>query len=360
MIKHHHPKHLPPEIDIRKISKELAKANYALGLLEGSQGKLKNSTHLIAPLIAKEAEVSSKIEGTQSTSSDIYVYDAGGKPKYSDTPVVSNYRSAMSAAVRSLESGAPLSIHLIKSLHTQLLEGIKYKGILGNFRDCPVWIAAKDGDSIEKAIYIPPEHFHVNSYAENLLEYALNFDDISLIKAGVAHYQFEAVHPFEDGNGRVGRLLIPLMLFQQGELSVPIVYISGYFESRPDEYRQALRTVDKTGEYEEWLRFYLRAISNQAYVTISLIEKISDLNAGLRQKYSINKSPNIARVIDYLFESPVFTLPRLMKDLNLPRATAIRLVSQLEQDKVLIQLNDQRGKLGANLYFFPALLNLIQ
>ena len=360
MVQHHHPAYLPPDIDIALVYKEMGKALSALGHLEGSQEKLRNATHLISPLIAKEAEVSSKIEGTQSSSSDIYVYAAGGKAAFKDTPIVSNYRTAMNTAIRQLTEGHGLSMFMIRSLHSQLLTGVPYKGVLGDFRKNDVWIAEKDGDPIEKALYVPPEHFHVHSYIENILEFVDNYDEMNLVKAGIAHYQFEAVHPFEDGNGRIGRLLIPLILFYKGELSLPIVYISGYFEQRPQEYRQALRTVDSTGRYEEWLRFYFTAIEQQARETMVLINRIHTLNEQLREKYKNSKSPYMVRVIDYLFEAPVFTVPQIMAELNLPRVTIIRLVNQLEQDKVLQQVQGQKGREGANLYYFPALLSLIQ
>src|SRR5260221_2890133 len=116
-IKYHHPEYLPVKLDYGVFAKELATAQYSIGLLQGSQGKLKNAMHLIGPLVAKEAAVSSKIEGTQSTSSDVYIFDAGGRPAYSDTPVVSNYRSAMIDAIKSIKDGQKLSAHLIRSLH---------------------------------------------------------------------------------------------------------------------------------------------------------------------------------------------------------------------------------------------------
>lgn len=362
-ILYHHPDHLPPKLDYGSFAKELAEAQYAIGLLQGSQGLLKNAMHLIGPLVAREAAVSSKIEGTQSTSSDIYIYDAGGKPTYSDTPVVSNYRAAMLDAIYGLKSsGKKLTAHLIKSLHSTLLKDVRHKGVLGNFREGPVWIAEKEGDPIEKALYIPPENIHVPSYIENLLDYIeTTGDDITLVKAGVIHYQFEAVHPFEDGNGRIGRLLIPLILFYKGELSLPIVYSSGYFEARPNKYREALRTVDETGKYEEWLKFFLKAITEQAKETMQLISNIQTLHNEIRANYEISKSPNMNRVIDFLFESPIFTIPMMQSRLSLKvRLTAVRLVSQLEIDGVIKEIKNQKGPGGAKLYAFDNLLRLIR
>lgn len=361
-VRYHHPHYLPAGLDYGIFAKELAKAQYAVGLLQGSQGKLQNAMHLIGPLVAKEAAVSSKIEGTQSTSSDIYIFDAGGQPAYSDTPIVSNYREAMLTAIERLTSGQKLGLNLIKSLHATLLKGVRHKGITGEFRTGPVWIGERDGDPIEKALYVPPEHMHVISYVENLIQYIEHENqDINLVKAGVAHYQFEGVHPFEDGNGRIGRLLIPLILFYKGELSLPIVYSSGYFEARPDEYREALRTVDKTGKYEEWLKFFLNAIMEQAKETMDLINRIQSLHNEVNKRYEISKSPYMGRFIDFLFTFPVFTIPMIQQKIHLQaRLTAVRLVDQFKEDKIIVEVEGQKGPAGSKLYAFGQLLSIIR
>jgi len=360
-INYHHPTHLPLDLDYGQFARELAEAQYSIGLLQGSQGRLHNSLHLIGPLVAKEAAVSSKIEGTQSTTSDIYIYGAGGKTSHRDTPVVSNYRTAMGAAIDSIKNGQKLTPHLIKSLHEILLSGVNHKGVIGAFRTGDVWIGEREGTPVEEALYVPPEHFHTTTYVENILEYIeSNDNDINLIKAAVVHYQFEAVHPFEDGNGRIGRLLIPILLFYKGELSLPIVYSSGYFEARADEYRAALRAVDSTNKYEPWIKFFLTAIKEQARETLQLVENIHSLNTDLRKKYENSKSPYIGRFIEFMFINPVFTVPMLMSKLGTDvRMTAVRLIEQLEKDGIIEQLENQRGAGGANIYVYWSLLRLI-
>ncbi len=363
-IKHHHPAYLPAMLDYGVFAKELAAAQYAVGLLQGSQGKLANAMHLIGPLVAREAAVSSKIEGTQSSSDDVYMFDAGGKAAYSDTPVVSNYRTAMLDAISRLnpQTKKRLTSHIIKSLHGTLLRGVGHKGVLGDFRRDVVWIAEKEGDPIEKALYIPPEHVHVSTYVENILEYIDNdSDEINLVKAGVIHYQFEAVHPFDDGNGRIGRLLIPLILYCKGDLSLPIVYSSGYFEARPNDYREALRIVDSTGKFEIWLKFFLKAIAEQAKETMVLIDSIQNLHLKLKKKYEMSKSPYMSRFIDFLFESPIFTIPKMLEEIS-PKArlTAVRLVEQLIGDDILIEVIGDKGPGGSKLYAFPELLRIIR
>lgn len=360
-VSHHLPAYLPQKLDYGLFAKELGRAQYMVGLLQGSQSRLRNAMHLIGPLVAKEAEVSSKIEGTLSTSSDIYIYDAGGLPTHSDTPIVSNYRSAMLEAIKRINAGQKLTTSLIKSLHGTLLQGVRHKGTIGEFRSEPVWIGERDGDPIEKALYVPPEHMHVISYMENLLNYIeKDSQDLTLVKAGVAHYQFEAVHPFVDGNGRIGRLLIPLILFYKGELSLPIVYSSGYFEARPDKYRDALRTVDKTGKYEDWLKFFFGAISEQAKETMVLIEKIQTLHEEVKKKYEVSKSPYMGRIVDFLFVKPVFTIPTIREELSSNRLTVNRLITQLIKDGIVKELDRPKGPHGAKLYSFEKLLKIIR
>jgi len=360
IVNHHMPEYVPVELDYGIFARELANAQYQIGLLQGSQKMLHNARHLIGPLIAKEAEVSSKIEGTQSSSKDVYLFDAGGKAVHDDTPVVANYRRAMFEAIDSMEGRKKITKSLIKSLHKTLLTGVRYKGKLGDFRDCEVWIAEKEGDPIEKALYVPPDPIHVVSYIDNILDYIdNNSDDMNLVKAGVVHYQFEAVHPFEDGNGRIGRLLIPLILFYKGELSLPIVYSSGYFEARPNEYRNALREVDKTGKYEPWLKFFFSAIAEQAKDTLRLVDEITTLNKDLKKKYETSKSPYMLRLIDLLFEHPVISQPEVTRRLGIPsRMTASRLIDQLIKDGVLTE-HEQKESGGASLYIFWDLLDII-
>lgn len=359
-VKHHMPQYFPLELDYGQFAKELAQAQYAIGLLQGSQKMLHNARHLIGPLVAKEAEVSSKIEGTQSTSKDVYVYAAGGRATHDDTPVVSNYRRAMFDAIDAVTTRKRITKALIKSLHSTLLTGVRYKGKLGDFRTDSVWIAEKDGDGIEKALYVPPEHFHVVSYIDNIIDYIdNNKEDMNLVKAGMVHYQFEAVHPFEDGNGRIGRLLIPLILFYKGELSLPIVYSSGYFEARPDKYRKALRQVDETGKYEPWLKFFLEAIAEQAKDTLKLVDEITGLNEKLKRKYQSSKSPYMLRLIDLIFEYPVISPPQINKLLEIPsRMTASRLIEQLVSDGVLFEISE-KGSGGTTLYAFGDLIDII-
>ena len=317
------------DLNLNLFSDELEQAGYALGLLEGSQKKLHNPDLLVSPLTAKEAAVSSKIEGTQSTVSDVFIDAAGGATKHSDVRQVANYRRAILKARTHLSSGRPLNIHLIRSLHRILLTGVRHKGTPGKFRDIDVWIAEKEWDPIEKAIYVPPEPFLVEEYMDDLMKYINQGPDNTLIIAGLSHYQFEAVHPFQDGNGRIGRLLIPLVLHLKKKVSQPILYMSGYFEENRDEYVRRLHDVDETSHYEPWLKFYLKSVANQINETMKIIDSIYDLYGDIKNNSDLVKSPYLIPFLDYVFESPMFTISDAMDHLGTSsRMTIVRLLKE--------------------------------
>ena len=360
-IKFHRPRKLLEtglSLDFNKFGENLSKADYALGVLEGSQKNLKNPTLLISPLTAKEATASSSIEGTQSTVADVFFYEAGGKPKYSDTVEVTNYREAMTSAIDEIKEGKTLSLHLIKALHQVLLNNARHKGIPGKVRQGEVWIGKKYGDPIEKAIYIPPEPFLVDEYLENLVGYIQKSPERPLIKAGIVHYQFEAIHPFDDGNGRIGRLLIPLILFERHKISSPILYMSGYFEAHRDEYIDALHRVDKDGNYETWLNFFLGCVSEQVTETQKIVESIFGLYDEMRSELCATKSPYMIPFIDFIFKYPIFSLAKIREVLNCSSwVTSKNLVKELQKRGKIIEA---RPDGNAKLYGFIPLLNIFK
>jgi len=345
-------------LDYNAFAEEYAHAKYALGLLEGSQKKLQNPTLLISPLTAKEATVSSKIEGTVSTVSDVFIYEAGGKHKDLDAAQVANYRTAMHHAIGELEQKRGISSHLIKSLHATLLGRVRHQGALGQFRNDTVYIAERPSDPIEKAIYIPPEFVQIQDYMDNLMEYLSQSKDGALIKAGLFHYQFEAVHPFMDGNGRLGRLLIPLILFQEQKLSLPILYLSGYFEAHREHYRSALHEVDKTGVYENWIKFFLNSVGQQLQETQNLVETIYELYDEIKHSFQMTKSPYLMPFIDFIFASPAFTISMVQESLeDCSRQTATRLIDLFIDQEIVKDLDFRVGR--TKLFSFPRLLNLL-
>lgn len=352
IIKHHHPEKLPVTLDYLKFYKELTECALELGNLNGLQKNLPDPNILIAPLLTKEATISSKIEGTQSTVSDVLEFEATGLPKYDDTIEVANYKKAMLLAIKSIDEGRTLNLSFIKTLHQILLEGARGEKYKGRFRDDIVWIGEKN-TPVEKASYIPPEPILVPEYMENLERYILENGEHPLIKIGLIHYQFEAIHPFNDGNGRIGRLLIPLYLYWKKILFEPILYISGYFEQHRNEYISKLNEVDKTGGYENWLKFFFISLKNQAKETQNLINTIISLRQKVKNKVEKMKSPYIDKIIEVIFSKPICK----SKDLQLEDATARRLLSKLVGMGVLksFTVKGIKGK----IFLFPDLIEIL-
>jgi Fic family protein len=351
-MKPYHPPKLPVRLDPSKFYLELANASLELGNLNGLCQNLPNPSLLIAPLLTKEATISSKIEGTISTVSDVLKFEATGIPKYDDTIEVSNYKKAMMIAIDSLKN-RKLDLSFIKTLHQILLENTRGHNTRGKFREKQVWIGVK-GAKIEEADYIPPEPFLIEEYMENLEDYILSDNnEHPLFKVAMIHYQFEAIHPFEDGNGRIGRLLIPLYLYWKKILNLPILYISGYFDKKRDEYIAKLNYVDKTQEYEEWIKFFLISIINQSKQTQELIYKILELKSKIEEKIKVIKSPYKQEVLNLIFSKPIFQ----RTDLNLEKMTAIRLLKRLVFLNILEELKIKKVK--GRIYVFKDLVKIL-
>ncbi|GIW65014.1 MAG: Fic family protein [Patescibacteria group bacterium] len=349
------PKKLPIKLDYSEFAKELSEASFELGKLDGLQRHLPNPSLLISPLITKEATISSKIEGTRSTISDVFMFQATKEKKYDDTIEVFNYRRAMFWAIKVL-SYRKLNISFIKDLHNILLTGARGEEYKGKFREGQVFIG-KRGDTIEDATYIPPKPILIQEYMENLEDYIINYQENPLIKSAIIHYQFEAIHPFEDGNGRIGRLIIPLYLYQEKMLYQPILFLSGYFERNRDQYIDSLNLVDTTLNYNQWIKFYLISVKNQSIETQKLIYQIKDLFEETRSKTESIKSPYILKIIDFMFSSPIFLISDLTKNIKANRVTCFRLIKKLETIKIVKSFLPSRKK--RKLFIFESLIKLL-
>lgn len=347
------------KLDYNNFAEELSDATFALGELKGSHNDLKNPSLLIAPLMAKEAEVSSRIEGTVSTASDIFRFDAGAKSsKGQDTRQVSNYRKAMQWGLGEIWKGREINGPIVKGMHSLLLNNVRHTGLLGEYRDDIVFIGQSETDTIDRALYIPPEPVHVPAYMDNFFAYLKEGEETTLVKAGIAHYQFEAVHPFGDGNGRVGRLLIPLILCAERRLSSPILYLSGYFEAHRSEYVAALRKTDKTKDLNVWLKFFLKSVSLQLKDTQVLIDRIKGLHKTIHQSFATSKSPYAARFIDFLFEAPSFTVPQAEAHLKANDLTIRNIIKEFSSRGIISEIEGVR--IGhAKLYSFDQLIELL-
>lgn len=356
MIKPARPPKLPIKLDFAIFTKELADASFELGRLDGLQRDLPNPSLLIAPLTTKEATVSSKIEGTKSTISDVFIYEATEESKYDDTIEVFNYKRAIIWAMEALKH-REFNISFIKDLHSILLEKARGEKYRGKFRETQVFIGSK-GATIEEATYIPPEPFLVVEYMENLEKYILSNGENPLLKSAIIHYQFEAIHPFQDGNGRIGRLIIPLYLYYRGLLYQPILFLSGYFEKNRDQYIDMLHLVDIEHKYEEWVKFFLISVKNQARETQNLIYRIKNLFNEVKEKTDNIKSLFISKIIDFIFMRPIFAPSELGKYIKANRVTTLRLIKKLEDLEILFSFVPPKKK--RKLYVFRKLIQLLK
>lgn len=313
------PRPLPPKIEVTwELSQKISEADRALSELAGTARNLPNPHLLIGPFIRREAVLSSRIEGTQASLSDLFHYEAAeaGRPtsdpkKDSDTREVANYVRAMEHGLSRLKD-LPLSLRLIREIHDKLMEGTRGDELMpGEFRRSQTWIGTP-GRPREEATHVPPPTSKMMECLYSLEEYLHKPSKFPpLVRMALIHYQFEAIHPFVDGNGRVGRLLLPLLLCEQQLLPQPFLYLSGYFEAHRQEYYQHLLAVSQRGAWAEWLGFFLDGVIEQSKDAVWRTGMLLDLWKEYRQKLEKARSSALQlRLVDHLFEYPVLTIPR--------------------------------------------------
>jgi len=363
MDEYHKLNLLPPTIDYSKAISEIAEANRVLGALDGILTNIPNQGLLISPLLTKEAVASSKIEGTQATIEEVYKYEAEGKAteadsKEQDIREVINYRNAIHHAVNLLEK-RPIGENYIKQLHSILLDSVRGENMdRGQFRKIPVFIG-KPGATIENAIYIPPACSELQNLISNWEKYVNSRDEPDiLVQTAIAHYQFEAIHPFLDGNGRIGRLLIPIILYERGLLSYPLLYVSEYFERNREEYYGFLRLVDTENDWDSWIKYFLASLKVQALDTMKKVMKMLELYHSIKDKLSVFNSQYAINLLDIIFENP-FTTFRSIKSKIEPISyqTIYNLLDKFQKENILIEIT---GKKRNKVFVFEELMKIIK
>jgi Fic family protein len=354
---------LPPKnIDRASIIMELTAAHAAIGELRGFLGTIKNPDLLIAPFRKREAVASSAIEGTRATLDEVMEFEAAeDDERKKEIPVLNqksldiievvNYERAMAVALRELKV-RPIGETLIKKTHATLLAiGRGAAKTPGEFRRAPVAVGN----------YLPPAHSQIPGLMTNWENY-LNSNQLEadpLIRLGVAHYQFEAIHPFMDGNGRIGRLVIPLALCQAGLLETPVLYVSHYLERYKVEYQRLLHAVDTDQEWTAWLKFFLVAVEAQAKITIEMAREIQDLYERLKIDVVGNiQSQHGIAVLDQIFRRPLVRVSSVNRAIKAKsRGTANNLVKKFVAAGVL----RPAFKGGREVYYeFSELLKIIR
>ncbi|MEA1994615.1 MAG: Fic family protein [Campylobacterota bacterium] len=357
------PPVLPPKIDYTALIKEIGHAHDELGRLNGLLINIPNTDLLITPLLTKEAVLSSRIEGTQATIEDVLKYEAEQKisqrdEKEKDIREIINYRRAIHTAIEELKY-KPIGENLIKKVHYVLLDSVRGADKdRGNLRKTQVYIGLP-GSPVEEAIYIPPPTTELSSLLSNW-EIHVNSEEERdpLVQIGAAHYQFEAIHPFMDGNGRIGRLLIPLFLYQRKLLTYPLLYISECFEKHRRDYYDLLNEVSKEGKWENWIRFFLLALTTQSLRTQNMILKMLDLYNNLKNKIMAVNSVYAINLLDIIFESPIISFAFVKKRLKTKSyQTIYNLLAKFTKAGILKEIP---GKKRNKIYVFKQLLEILR
>lgn len=335
------PHLLPPDIRIDKdVLRALGSARGALGEFSGESKLVRNDRLITHPLMVKEAVESNKIEGTFTEIENVLMQKISGPP--SDPVTASNqrevihYMNALEMGTRRLEQGWPLSNSLVCALHRELLRsGEGSNHLLGAFRNVQVYIGRRV-DGIKAARFVPPPPEQVTPLMENMQQFATAGHYDPLIDCAILHYQFETVHPFEDGNGRMGRLLIPLYLKFHGLLDRPILYLSSFLEAHREEYMDLMKCVSTQCDWKNWIMFFLEAVRDRASESKQRVRKILGLHEKYREivKTKTNTQASLL-AIDMIMESPVVTAPALATYVNTTYPTAKKALQTLEELKII-------------------------
>ena len=326
------------------------------GLLQG----IPNPNVLLSPLTTQEAVVSSKIEGTQATLEEVLEYEADPKQmdeKKDDILEILNYRKAMHFAIEEMQN-TPFTERLLKNVHKLLLENVRSNTkMIGQYRDWQVYIG-KRGTTIEEASYIPPAPQNINDLMANLEKYIHYQEKDPLVQLAIIHAQFEMIHPFGDGNGRLGRIILPLFLHFRGVLSTPMFYLSAYFEKRRDTYYAKLNGISADGDWNSWIMYFLTAVKEQSELNILKTKSVMELYEVKKLEIrEITRSQYAVNILDFIFSYPFFTTPQLTTKTKINPKYSQDLVKKLENKKVIKLVRKSSGRSPA-IYAFQDLIKI--
>jgi Fic family protein len=356
------PKPLPPKPPVKiegALQNLLSRADMALARLDGLAEMLPNVDLFIAMYVRKEALLSSQIEGTQASLDDLFAFERGEKlGNLNDVTEVVNYVKAMNYGIERLQS-LPMSLRLIKEIHAILLEGVRGSERLpGEFKRSQNWIGPL-GCTLNEATFVPPPSHEAIEAMGDLEHY---FHDKAklpfLIDCALIHYQFETIHPFLDGNGRMGRLLITYYLYWKEVLHKPLLYLSYYFKKNRQEYYDRLNMVRDTGNYEQWIDFFLKGVVDTAGSAMETARKVLELQTHHRRLLWEKKisSPLAVGILEQLFYTPVVSIGPLAKQFDISYQAASTLVSQLENAGIL---KETTGRKRDKRFVYSDYLNIL-
>ena len=341
------PRSIPRELSLPTTNLTLmADAEAALGRLAGAGRLLPNPQLLVGPYLRREALASTRIEGTQASLTDVYDAEADDLPLGPDVEEVINYVRAIEAGLDRLTT-LPLSGRLLREMHAIILAGVRGRERQpGEFRITQNWIGAP-GATIETASFVPPPPDALSEMIDDLESFIHEAPTLPpLVQAALLHYQFETIHPFLDGNGRLGRLLIVFFLIIRDRLPAPLLYISPYFEQRRTEYYNALQGVRERGDIDTWLSMFFNAVSTQAGDAVSRAEQLTDLRERYRDLVQGATRGSANQLVDLAFEQPVLTARTVERRLGITRPPALAALRTLAQLGILTEAAEgPRGQL---------------
>ncbi len=364
-VDYHYGQFPPEHLDYAKLIAPLARATDALARFDQMLKNMHNSEILLAPLRNQEAVISSRMEGTVSTVDEILRYEADHEEGAEETAAVRQevietilYRRALNTAVHAIEEGQPISPWLVKALHKRLLSfGRGMSKAPGEFKKEQNYLADKTKRNI---LFIPISPERLQDGVDQLFKYIEESEHQILLKTAISHIEFEALHPFKDGNGRIGRMLITLMLWTSEVISAPHFYISGYLEEQKELYIDSMRKVSLDGDWTSWCEFFLGALEKQAIRNLEVAENIRNLYDEMKQIFGdILASKWSVNALDFVFTNPVFRNNKFTSLSGIPSSSAARFTRILLENGLLQTVEEASGRRPA-LYAFEPLLTLVR
>ncbi|HBM17273.1 MAG TPA: cell filamentation protein Fic [Lentisphaeria bacterium] len=362
-MKPYEPNKLPLEnLDYKRLFAFVGEANSELARYDGLLQGIVNPSIMLSPLTNEEAVLSSKIEGTQATIDEVLEQEAGiikEGEKYNDIQEIINYRKALQSAHKYLDD-RPITLAFVRELHKILLNSVRGQDKTpGEFRKDQNWIGPY-GCTIEQATFVPPNPFQLLDYLEAWQKY-LEINDIDLLlQISIVHAQFELIHPFKDGNGRIGRILIPLFLYQKKKLSKPMFYLSSYLESNREEYYVRLQNISKENDWNGWIEFFLKAVTAQAISNNQKVKAIMNLYESMKKQiHELTHSQYTIHLLDAIFDKPIFETMDFVRRTGIHKPTAMGLLRSLKHENILKELRPGSGRRAAILSF-PKLINIAE
>jgi len=364
-VYYHEGRFPPGKLNWEQLVPLIGPASAAVARYDGMLAAVPNPHVLLSPLTTQEAVLSSRIEGTQATMGEVLEYEARGeteKPsssKEADIWEILNYRKAMRTATEMLAT-LPLCQRIVLECHRILLNSVRGHGKSpGQYRKIPNWIGPK-GCPIEEAKYVPIAADKLPEAMSRWERYVHDEAPDRLIQLALLHAEFEALHPFLDGNGRLGRMLIPLFLYQAKIIRQPMFYISAYLESHRDEYYERLLAVSRDDDWSGWCAFFLNVVKVQAEENLTKAQAILDLYDRMKTRFAeLTHSQYAIHALDWVFERPIFKSSDFVRGANIPKATAFKIMSILKDNNVLTVMREGSGRRSAVLAY-SELLNIAE